>query len=143
MRFLYPNSLWEPTKFRWKSKKSTQRGLFLLVRRLFPDYEVEENYKHQDLFFTTGIQMELDILITELKVAIEYNGKQHYDNTYFSQPGFRERDFEKREACERIGITLLVVPYWWDNTLEGLIGILQVHPHLESVIYSRQSLEFL
>lgn len=40
-------------------------------------------------------------------------------------------DAEKRAACERAGISLVEVPYWWDYKKESLAGsILSVAPNI-------------
>nr|QBK92774.1 MAG: restriction endonuclease [Pithovirus LCPAC401] len=65
----------------------------------------------------TGRNLELDCYNEELKLAIEYNGRQHYK--YPSFPGFTEDQFKaqlqrdqfKRERCNELGIFLITVPY--------------------------------
>ena len=66
----------------------------------------------------TGKPLELDVYNDELKLAIEYNGKQHYEYIpkYFhrSYEDFLEqkyRDELKREKCRENGIKLIEVPY--------------------------------
>ncbi len=65
----------------------------------------------------TGRNLELDCYNEELKLAIEYNGRQHYKHPSF--PGFTEEQFKsqlqrdrfKRERCNELGIYLITVPY--------------------------------
>ena len=65
----------------------------------------------------TGSNLELDCFCEELKIAIEYNGRQHYDYVpYFhsSRDVFyntRYRDEMKHRLCVENGIRLIVVPY--------------------------------
>ena len=65
----------------------------------------------------TGHNLELDIYNDDLKVAIEYNGQQHYKYTpYFhkNEEAFRNqqyRDELKRMMCKNNGIMLIEVPY--------------------------------
>ena len=65
----------------------------------------------------TGHNLELDIYNDDLKLAIEYNGQQHYKYTpYFhkNEEAFRNqqyRDELKRMMCKNNGITLIEVPY--------------------------------
>eukprot|EP01027_Heterolobosea_sp_BB2_P007423 GEZU01011052.1.p2 GENE.GEZU01011052.1~~GEZU01011052.1.p2 ORF type:complete len:114 (-),score=22.70 GEZU01011052.1:113-454(-) len=50
-----------------------------------------------------------------------------------SNATFRRNDKEKLAACERAGITLIEVPYWWDNTAASIIAsIHSVRPDLVS-----------
>lgn len=64
-----------------------------------------------------GNRMELDGYCQPLKLAFEYNGKQHYKRLPFFQKsrGVFERlqrsDKTKRELCLVNGVTLIVVPY--------------------------------
>lgn len=66
----------------------------------------------------TGKNLELDCYNADLKIALEYNGPQHYNyNTYFhkSKNDFYSqvhRDDWKRKKCRELGITLIEVPYW-------------------------------
>jgi hypothetical protein len=65
----------------------------------------------------TGRRLELDCYNEELKLAVEYNGIQHYvwpnftnqsRSTFISQ---LRRDRLKRDLCVVHGVDLLVVPY--------------------------------
>jgi len=67
---------------------------------------------------TGGIKnLELDCYNDEMKLAIEYNGQQHYkyipyfhkNNEAFLNQKYR--DFMKKTLCEKHGITLIEVPY--------------------------------
>jgi hypothetical protein len=65
----------------------------------------------------TGHNLELDCYNDDLKLAVEYNGRQHYEFTprfqankeaFYNQ---RYRDELKKIWCREHGITLLTVPY--------------------------------
>jgi phage/plasmid-associated DNA primase len=64
----------------------------------------------------TGKKLELDMFNADHKIAIEYNGPQHYmfPNVYHKTPeefqAQQERDAIKRDVCHRRGIVLLEVP---------------------------------
>ncbi|HTG66094.1 MAG TPA: hypothetical protein VL859_06945 [Flavobacterium sp.] len=96
--------------------------LYNLIQNAFPDYEVITQYSPNWL----GRQ-RIDIFIKELNVAIEYNGKQHYEPvTYFGgKDGFLktvERDAMKRKKCKRNGCELIEVKYNEDlqQTVESI-----------------------
>jgi hypothetical protein len=65
----------------------------------------------------TGKDLELDIYNEELKLAIEYNGRQHYEYIPYFHKNYeafldqKYRDDLKRELCKKNGITLIEVPY--------------------------------
>lgn len=66
---------------------------------------------------TGGNNLELDCYNPEIKVACEYNGKQHYEyNTFFhrNKDNFlnqKYRDDMKRRICKENGVILIEVPY--------------------------------
>ncbi len=66
----------------------------------------------------TKKNLELDCYNKELRIALEYNGPQHYTYTphfhknkknFYSQV---HRDDWKRKRCRELGIRLIEVPYW-------------------------------
>ncbi len=60
--------------------------------------------------------------LPEFSLAIEYNGEGHYKfiPLYDELETTQRRDKVKKYLCESNGITLLVVPYWWDKSAESL-----------------------
>ena len=65
----------------------------------------------------TGKNLELDCYNSELKLACEYNGRQHYEyDTYFHKTkeqfyAQKYRDILKKDMCKKNGIQLISVPY--------------------------------
>ena len=65
----------------------------------------------------SNYNLELDCYNDKLKIAVEYNGSQHYKyNSYFhkNKDAFENqkyRDFMKKTLCEKNGILLIEVPY--------------------------------
>lgn len=116
------------------AKKSAQRGLLLVVRRLFPDQEILEDHKHQGIVRKSLTFVELDIYLPGRQLAFEYQGRHHYHELAIFSPLelVQKRDKEKRELCEQMGIRLVEVPYWWDNQLETLAAT--VHTRYPSVL---------
>jgi len=108
-------------------KSISKRQLFLhsTVTHLFPAQIVKLNHIHPTLRYARNNRhVEFDIFITELNLALEYQGEQHFHQTniYGSLQFQKMRDKEKREKCERSGITLIEVPYWWDGKKESLMA---------------------
>lgn len=80
--------------------------------------------KHRPSFLRNSVtdsNLELDCYCPELHVAIEYNGRQHYEYTpYFhsSRDAFnntRYRDEMKARLCKENGVSLIIVPYTIPN----------------------------
>jgi hypothetical protein len=77
----------------------------------------------------TGSQfnLELDCFNESLKLAVEYNGAQHYQFIPFfhkNQEAFynqKYRDELKRMRCREMGITLIEVPHTEDKRLEAYL----------------------
>jgi hypothetical protein len=71
--------------------------------------------------------LELDCYNPELRLAVEYNGAQHYVfNTFFhkNKEAFynqKYRDELKRLRCKELGITLIEIPYTEDRRLEQFL----------------------
>lgn len=66
----------------------------------------------------TGENLELDLYNPELRLAIEYNGSQHYHYNSFMHKNSRDkfqnqqyRDLIKKDLCSKASITLIIVPY--------------------------------
>ncbi len=83
-----------------------------------------EDFVNPDLRFSdTGFPMQLDLFLPSLLLAFEYNGRQHYQDVphrFPPQKHYANRDEEKRKACICKGITLIEIPYWWDEEIESL-----------------------
>jgi len=110
--------------------RKSQSMLHEKVQELFPaTQDIFLNYIHPDLSFSsTDRNMELDIYIPSLSLAIEYQGMQHFQPVgyvYSTKDEIQERDKDKKRGCEKFGITLIEVPYWWDNSSNSLASIIR------------------
>ena len=101
--------------------------MFDYVKQIFPNEKVLFDYKHPNLFYPSGRKMELDIFVESLSLAIEYQGEYHYEGfwggrgiTNNSQEieSIQLLDRQKKDACEKLGITLIEIPFTWDRTIE-------------------------
>jgi hypothetical protein len=100
---------------RWTSEKY----VFFSVQKKFKDLKVFHHYSPPFL----GLQ-HYDIYIPSQKIAVEYNGRQHYEPVEFfgGIEGFKEtirRDKKKKEISEKYGVTLLTHKY--DEPIEYLL----------------------
>lgn len=65
----------------------------------------------------TDRNLELDCYNEDLKIAIEYNGEQHYKWPNFFHKNIQEfhdqieKDELKKKLCEKEGVHLIIVPY--------------------------------
>lgn len=116
-----------------KCLKKTQTRLYEFVKEILPStYEIEFDFKHKDLRFSySNRAMELDIWVPQIKLAIEYQGEQHFfphwstrdKSVVYSRntlSAIQERDEEKRVACNNLGITLVEIDYTWDREIESV-----------------------
>ena len=74
-------------------------------------------YQHRPFFLRSEQgQMSYDVFITKLNVAIEYQGKQHFEavEIFGGQEHFEkqvERDKLKKELSEKNGVKLVYINY--------------------------------
>jgi hypothetical protein len=79
--------------------------------------------------------MELDIWVPDKKLAIEYQGEQHFMQHWSSEYSDRtesldkiqQRDQEKRNACKTLGIKLIEIDYTWNREKKDIQEILNNH----------------
>lgn len=105
-----------------------QKKIFEIIKKLFPNEIVENNYKTDELRFNkSGKMIEIDVYIPKLKFGIEYQGHFHYFKIFNSQDlqGQKRRDREKRKICKKNKITLLEVNYKWNGNEEFITNLLK------------------
>ena len=126
--FIYPKVKWSKSAFLATSKRSSQYFLYCCIRKYFPNCPIFENYKHPKLkYISSQNQIEFDVFIPNLEVAIEYQGAQHYEEVagFGSNASiYSHIDRQKKEICEKNGITLIIIPFWWNRFSESLLTTL-------------------
>lgn len=92
-----------------------------ILNELYPNYKftkLRPDWLKNDL---TQKNLELDMYNKTLKIAVEFNGKQHYEfipyfhndiETFEKQ---KQRDRLKEEKCNQNNIKLICVPYYLNN----------------------------
>lgn len=88
-----------------------------ILEKLYPGHKfpsVRPNWLKNP---ATKRNLELDMYCHELRIAGEYDGKQHFQKTKFHKSKkdviyqFRKDEW-KAKRCQELGITLIRVPYW-------------------------------
>ena len=92
------------------------------IKKIFNEYEVIQQFKPYFLYVNKG-QLSFDAYIPKLKIAFEYQGKQHYEPIeYFGgEESFKKqqyRDKIKKEISKKNNVKLIYVNYWEDITIE-------------------------
>ena len=103
---------------RWKSEEM----VYNITKKLFKDYHVIYQYRPYYLSTDSGC-MSYDIYICGLKVAIEYQGKQHFEPVehFGGKESFekqKQRDLLKAKLSKENGVKLVYVNYWESITPE-------------------------
>ncbi len=53
----------------------------------------------------------------------------------FDSDSVKKRDLQKRSMCELNGITLIIIPYWWDRSIQSIAtAIYSVRPDVQRLI---------
>jgi len=97
---------------KWKMQTISKIILEILTHKKFDS--VRPEWLKNPL---TGRNLELDCFNLELRLAMEYNGKQHYEYTshfHSSEDKFVQqvvRDEIKKDLCDENRVTLIIVPY--------------------------------
>jgi hypothetical protein len=128
LKEVYPDVHWSRDKFLSRGKRTHQRLLYSMTRRIYPCHLVIENYRHPRLLFTTKLPLEYDIFLPALNLAMEYQGEQHFDDMPSSFPGielFQIRDQYKEIYSSQLSIKLVYIPFWWNNSYSSLLSTLQ------------------
>ena len=125
LRNNYNHNLYKPQK---ESMGETRTRNFLEskfkkpFKKIRPDFLVNQ---------VTGSKynLEFDCYNEELKLAVEYNGAQHYNYIQFfhkNKEAFynqKYRDELKRIKCKELGITLIEIPYTEEKRLEDFLRL--------------------
>lgn len=66
--------------------------------------------------------MEFDLYFDDIQLAIEYQGLQHYYDTfiYGDNQKVTSRDEQKAFICGMRMLTLIEVPWWWSESVDEL-----------------------
>jgi len=122
------------------NKWVTEELVYKLCKKTFKENRVI--YQHRPFFLRgeTGGQMSYDIFITGLNIAVEYQGKQHFEPVEFfgGEMAYQktlERDKLKKYLSEKHGIKLVYINYWENVTTElikekinEMLKINYIHP---------------
>jgi len=99
------------------NKWTSEEMVYNITKKLFKQNKVI--YQHRPFFLRSAIggQMSYDVFISGLNVAIEYQGKQHFEPIDFfgGKDSFHktiERDKLKKELSEAYGIKLIYINHW-------------------------------
>ncbi len=106
---------------KWKSEEL----VFNIVKKCFKEHIVL--YQHRPFFLKSDIggQMSYDVFISGLNIAIEYQGKQHFEPVEFfgGLEAFNRtivRDAIKSELSKQNNVKLIYINYW-ENISPDLI----------------------
>jgi len=116
-KYYYNNNINNETKtkksFQSKGETECKRVLEQIFNK--PFNKCRPNFLSNPV--TGNVNLELDCYNDDLKLAIEYNGIQHYKFTphfHKNLEAFQNqkyRDYMKQNLCEKNNITLIIVPY--------------------------------
>lgn len=101
----------------WKIICDIAPGKFEREHKVFPDSKCSSNKKY----------FSIDFYSKDLKLAIEFNGNQHYEFSPWFHDSYEDflhqvsRDNDIKRICKEENITLLSIPYCDRNNLEEIL----------------------
>jgi len=114
--------------------------LYRTFQQLFEDVEIAFNRKI--LLGKAGKRKEIDLYIPQYSLAVEYQGEQHYHqmDRFGLLKTQKYKDLLREEECEKAGLTLIVVPYWWNQRRSSVIALIhQRRPDLNPISSSERA----
>jgi hypothetical protein len=129
LKFAYPKYPWDMGRFQTRGKTAAQRWLFLVLKGLLSkDTVIEYNFRKDPALKWEGLKFpsQFDIYIKALRLALEYQGEQHYMDIpgRDSLSDRQKKDNDKLASCVKHGITLVRIHYWWDMKSDSLSSTL-------------------
>eukprot|EP00026_Physarum_polycephalum_P001892 Phypoly_transcript_01895.p1 GENE.Phypoly_transcript_01895~~Phypoly_transcript_01895.p1 ORF type:complete len:897 (+),score=113.58 Phypoly_transcript_01895:334-3024(+) len=102
-----------------------QKNLEEVLHVLFPKEKIVTNVRKEALIRSPETEklLELDVWLPNLNVAFEFQDPYHYTTTWDSQiplQAVQKKDIIKQQLANAAGVTLVVVPFWWDGLKESL-----------------------
>ena len=114
----YKRRMFEPAPYSKRTDFGSKREAICckIIEEIYqkPFHKIRPNFLKNPL---TGYNLELDCYNDELKIAIEYQGEQHYKHPNYTGQTFQQfiyqvqKDKYKVDACDRNGVYLITVPY--------------------------------
>ena len=115
------------------NKWVSEELVYKLAKKLYKEYAVI--YQLRPFFLRTPIggQMSYDVYISGLNVAIEYQGKQHFESVDFfggeiAFQNVQRRDKLKANLSRAHGVKLVYVNYWEDITPALIVERVGIQP---------------
>jgi len=124
LEYTFPFHNWDGNLLSQKNKRAKQRVICSALTTAFKEkqsggsqkshLQVHEDWKVNFSRNKHAEIWEIDAFVPGIAIGVEYQGEQHYNEQVIFPWSWRygERDEEKRTACDRIGITLLTIPFW-------------------------------
>lgn len=108
------------------NKWISEELVYNLTKKLYKNYNVIYQHKPFFLIGPGGGQMSYDVFIAGLNIAIEYQGKQHFEPVEFfgGEDAYKktvERDLLKKQLSNKHGINLVYINYWEEISEKLLI----------------------
>eukprot|EP00026_Physarum_polycephalum_P002883 Phypoly_transcript_02892.p1 GENE.Phypoly_transcript_02892~~Phypoly_transcript_02892.p1 ORF type:complete len:806 (+),score=69.97 Phypoly_transcript_02892:73-2490(+) len=80
--------------------------------------QVNLKYSPEDTHY-----LELDVWFPNYNICFEFQDEYHYTTTWYHQKSTSQvqlKDNKKKAILQQVGLTLIVIPCWWDCSVESL-----------------------
>lgn len=116
------------------NKWTSEELVYKIIKKQYKSYTVIYQYRPKFLKNPDGGQLSYDVFISELNVAIEYQGKQHFEPVEFfggakAFESVQLRDKLKAQLSRENGVKLVYINYWEEITPELIFDKIGFYPN--------------
>jgi len=108
--------------------------LFDYIKKMFPGVEVSKNFSHKQFEYSdTKRPFNISVYVPSLKLGFDYFEDPNTSCQYAVGANYSVNLFNrsKKNVCDKLGITLIEVPSWWDRKSESiLVAIKRCRPDI-------------
>jgi len=116
LRKYRPDFPWDESKFIGVTSFG-DKLLITFLKQMFPNIEIISKYNFSD-------ESEVTAFLPSLKLAFDFQTDRFYNVNHISgiHTFHLKIDEKKVHSAKRIDCEIIFVPFWWDRTLDTLLG---------------------
>jgi len=123
-----PNDMHKSTMEKLPLSSQETQHLFKVVKNLFPNSNAEVSYYDPKLIYSdTRRPFSLSVYVPEHKLGFDYFDDPNTPGQYSVGANYNFNFFNrsKKLVCDKVGITLIDVPSWWDKKSDSVLAAIK------------------